>query len=79
MISLIFPKLIRSVARDGIGLFEFSRHPPASGSIRNDTRQASPAGGKLAKFSVQFPLLTVFAILCCPRPGNPAGPATEPG
>jgi hypothetical protein len=47
-ISLILPKLIRSVARDGIYNFCLAGNPPAVFSI-NDTRQAAAFNGRLPK------------------------------
>jgi hypothetical protein len=50
MISLILPKLIRSVARDGIVFSKLAGNPPDRFLIRNDRRQAPRGCGKLAGF-----------------------------
>jgi hypothetical protein len=54
-ISLILPKLIRSVARDGIFGFLFvARHLAAPKFSLNDTRQARRINGQLAKTATEI-------------------------
>src|SRR5262245_13981211 len=52
MISLILPKLIRSVARDGIFWISVGRQPAGPCFGFNDSRQAPRVPGELAQFQI---------------------------
>src|SRR5260221_10837541 len=65
MISLILPKLIRSVARDGIVFFQVCWQPARPLGFSKDTRQVPAVAGNLPRshqFNFFYPCLRTLSV-----------------